>query len=137
MSFFQDNMSAIVGSVVGVLGALAIAAVLFYMFYWRKYGNVVDISSLPHEVRWHLDVQRIMKEIGWQNEEGLLFKEVTQDKKYTDRLQNLLDKHLDGSKIDVEKVYAILNKTLISNFVGQRKIIMTRHKNSAKNFQET
>jgi len=111
--------------------------VLCFTFCWKKYGKAVQhVSSLPPKVRWYFEIWRIRFELGWVNDEGLLYKDVTHVKKYTDRLRKLLVNHLDGSNINISCVYAIVNKTLISKFVEQRKVLMARHTNSVKVFEK-
>jgi len=133
----QFPMQAVVGGSVG--GALAfIALLILAICIWRKRNSGLDISSLHEEIRWYFDENRISKEAGWNHAfgDGFLVKEVTEEKKYINRLKGLLNNHLDGSKITFDKVYAIYNKTLISNFIGSRRVIGVRHTNSETIFKK-
>jgi hypothetical protein len=132
----QFPLPAVVGGSVG--GFLALLALLILaIFIWKRKFSL-DISSLPEEIRWYFDENRISKEIGWNHEfgEGFLVKDLTEEKKYVNRLKGLLNNHLDGTKIEYDRVYAIYNKTLLSNFIGSRKVIGVRHTNSAPIFKK-
>jgi len=133
----QLPMQAVIGGSVG--GSLVLIALLILAIcIWRKRNSSLDISSLHEEIRWYFDENRISKETGWNHAfgEGFLVKDVTEEKKYINRLKGLLNNHLDGNKITFDKVYAIYNRTLISNFLGARKVIGVRHTNAEAIFKK-
>jgi len=105
---------------------------------WRRRKGALDIASIHEDLRWYIDEERIVAEGGWNQDfgEAVLSKDVTDDKKYISRLKGLLTNNLDGASIKWSKVYGIYNRTLLSNFLGTRKVISLRHSNSPNIFKK-
>jgi len=129
------NTPAVIGGATGGSLVFLILLVIFIIII-RNRNAALDISSLPEELQWFFDIKRITQE-GWTNEfhEDVLVRDVTDDKKYITPLKELL-KLLDGSKIRYTKVEAVYNKNLLSNFIGQRRVIELRHESSPSIFKK-
>jgi len=121
-----------------VAGFILIIAIIIAVCLYRRRNAALDLSSLHDELKWYFDEERILQETGWSKAwgEGFIVKDVTDEKKYVSRLKSLLNNHLDGTRIQYETVHAIFNRTLVSNFVGARKVISLRHKNSPGIFKK-
>jgi len=129
------NIPAVIGgSTAGSL--LFLIFVVCFIIIWRRRNAALDISVLPEYLQWFFDEKRIELE-SWTNEfhEDVKVKDVTNDKKYTTRVQELLNL-LDGSKVEYTKVMAVYNRNLLSNFLGYRRVIQVRHHSSPGIFKK-
>jgi len=88
--------------------------------------NRNNLKSLPKEVRWYFNENRIGLESGWIKRENLKFKQIKKTSDYYKRLKDLMRSHLDGYKLHIHTAFAIYNKTLLTNFVNAQKILLSR-----------
>lgn len=131
----SNSSSLDIPLVVGISGALTLILISASIIgvWWLRKSSL--IKSLPLELQYHFSHQRIEQEASqWKTQNSFKFQEIYQNSNHWERFATLWNNYLDGSTVPVDKVYAIINQNLVSNFIGMRNVMKTRFEKNPKAF---
>jgi len=122
-----NYLPIILGVVLGVFGLLMLLLLLGFL-----YTRI--LRGLPRGVSWSYQAY-LTNPIGWTyrgtNKAGYYFKDLTPGSAMYNRANALFESFHEptGKKLIIKKITAVYNPTLVTNFIGQYKIMTTRSTN--------
>jgi len=124
----ECNDIPIIAGIAAALVVIIIVVVVVVVVMRRKKPVPKEAKlDLPKEVAYHFDAKRI-KDEKWELDSSGKFhrKQLLPGTPAYAEAMTLFTEHLHGKKVQITKVWAVANPTLVQNFVSMRSILADR-----------